>query len=156
MNNAPTAQSGMTARHWIALTALVSGIVATYLHLWKIGLAGTLACGGGHGCEVAQFSSYGYFLRQDVALIGAVGYALIFITAVIGTLPSRINDRRITVVLAALIIPAFLFTLRLKYGEFIVLKTFCPWCAVSATTITLHLILVFVDWRRVRRVVRSA
>lgn len=141
----------MTSRHWIALTALISGIVATYLHLWKIGLAGTLACGGGHGCEIAQFSSYGYFLRQDVALIGAVGYALIFITAVIGTLPSRLDDRRMTLALVALIVPAFLFTLRLKYGEFIVLKTFCPWCAVSATTITLHVLLVIADWRRVRR-----
>jgi uncharacterized membrane protein len=153
-----TAPAHLTSRHWIALTALISGIVATYLHLWKIGLAGTLACGGGHGCEVAQFSSYGYFLKQDVALIGAVGYALIFITAVIGTFPARINDRRITVALAALIIPAFVFTLRLKYGEFIVLKTFCPWCAVSATTITLHVLLLIADWKRVRRVVhfRSA
>lgn len=153
-----TTPDSLTPRHWIALTALISGIVATYLHLWKIGLAGTLACGGGHGCELAQFSSYGYFLRQDVALIGAVGYALIFITAVFGTLPSRLDDSRVTMALVALIVPAFLFTLRLKYGEFIVLKTFCPWCAVSATTITLHVLLVIADWRRVRRVVhvRSA
>lgn len=149
-----TAPVHLTPRHWIALTALISAIVATYLHLWKIGLAGTLACGSGHGCEVAQFSSYGYFLKQDVALIGAVGYALIFITAVIGTFPKRANDRRITVALAALIIPAFIFTLRLKYGEFIVLKTFCPWCAVSATTITLHVLLLIADWKRVRRVVQ--
>ncbi|MEO5826069.1 MAG: vitamin K epoxide reductase family protein [Gemmatimonadales bacterium] len=153
MNDTPAATPGLTPRHWIALTALISAIVATYLHLWKIGLAGTLVCGAGHGCEVAQFSSYGYFLKQDVALIGAVGYVLIFSTALIGTFPARINDRRITVALAALIIPAFLFTLRLKYGEFIVLKTFCPWCAVSATTITLHVLLVIADWKRARRIV---
>ena len=132
------------------LTNSIIGIVATYLHLWKIGLAGTLACGGGHGCELAQFSSYGYFLGHDVALIGAVGYTLIFVTAIVGTAPSRIGDRRITMALMALIVPAFLFTLRLKYGEFIVLRTFCPWCAVSATTITLHMVLVALDWRRVK------
>jgi len=142
----------MTPRHWIALTALCSGVVATYLHLWKIGLAGTLVCGGGHGCEVAQFSSYGYFGGYDVALIGAVGYTLIFIAALVGVAPARLLDRRITMVLTALIVPAFLFTLRLKYGEFVVLKTFCPWCAVSAVTISLHLVLVGLDWRRVRRV----
>ena len=144
----------MTPRHWIALTALISGIVATYLHLWKIGLAGTLACGGGHGCEVAQFSRFGYFMGIDVALIGAVGYALIFAVAILGTTEARVNDPGVTHALMALIIPAFVFTLRLKYGEFIVLKTFCPWCAVSATTITLHALLVARDYGRVKKVER--
>jgi uncharacterized membrane protein len=143
--------TGLTPRHWIALTALVSGTVATYLHLWKLGLAGTLACGGGHGCELVQFSSWSWFLGYDVAFIGAVGYALIFVTALIGTLPRWQDDRRNTLLLACLVYPAILFTLRLKYAEFIILKTFCPWCAISAVTITLHGILVALDWRRVSR-----
>ncbi|HET9133146.1 MAG TPA: vitamin K epoxide reductase family protein [Gemmatimonadales bacterium] len=142
---------GLTPRHWIALTALVSGTVATYLHLWKLGLAGTLACGGGHGCELVQFSSWSWFLGYDVAFIGAVGYSLIFVTALIGTMPRWQDDRRNTLLLACLVYPAILFTLRLKYAEFIILKTFCPWCAVSAVTITLHGILVALDWRRVSR-----
>ncbi|PKL93194.1 MAG: hypothetical protein CVV20_04895, partial [Gemmatimonadetes bacterium HGW-Gemmatimonadetes-1] len=54
--------------------------------------------------------------------------------------------------LTLLIVPAFLFTLRLKYAEFIILKTFCPWCAISAVTITLHMVLMGLDWRRVGRV----
>lgn len=143
--------TGLTPRHWIALTALVSGTVATYLHLWKLGLAGTLACGGGHGCELVQFSSWSWFLGYDVAFIGAVGYSLIFVTALIGTMPRWQDDRRNTLLLACLVYPAILFTLRLKYAEFIILKTFCPWCAVSAVTITLHGILVALDWRRVSR-----
>lgn len=143
--------TGLTPRHWIALTALVSGTVATYLHLWKLGLAGTLACGGGHGCELVQFSSWSWFLGYDVAFIGAVGYSLIFVTALIGTMPRWQDDRRNTLLLACLVYPAILFTLRLKYAEFVILKTFCPWCAVSAVTITLHGILVALDWRRVSR-----
>ena len=54
------------------------------------------------------------------------------------------------VALMTLIWPAVLFTLRLKYGEFVVLRTFCPWCAVSAVTITLNAVLVTLDWERVR------
>jgi uncharacterized membrane protein len=46
--------------------------------------------------------------------------------------------------------PAVLFTIRLKYGEFIVLRSFCPWCAVSVVAITLCAIMVTLDWRRVR------
>jgi uncharacterized membrane protein len=47
--------------------------------------------------------------------------------------------------------PAVLFTLRLKYGEFIVLKGFCSWCVVSAVTITLCAILVMLDRKRLAK-----
>lgn len=148
--------SGLTPRHLIAVTALISGVVALYLHLWKLGLAGALACGGSGGCAIVQFSPWSWFLGVDVALIGTIGYALIFAVSLFGTFPRWQDDRRVTLVLALLIIPAFLFTLRLKYYEFLVLKTFCPWCAVSATTITLHMLLVGWDWRRTRGDLRGA
>lgn len=138
-------------RQLIAVTALVSGLVALYLHLWKKGLMGALACGAGGGCQVVQFSSYGWFLGVDVALIGTIGYSLIFVVAVLGTLPRNVDERWPTYALAALVYPAVLFTIRLKYAEFILMHTFCPWCAVSAVTITLHAILVAMDWVRVKR-----
>jgi uncharacterized membrane protein len=141
--------TGFTPRRWIALTALVSGMVAFYLHLTKLGLAGELACNAAHTCDTVQRSPWGQFLGVDVALIGVIGYALIFVTAMVGVQAKWIGDRRITQLLMLLIIPGFLFTLRLKYGEFIDLKTFCPWCAISAVTITTQLIAVFVDRRRV-------
>jgi uncharacterized membrane protein len=142
---------GFTPRHWIALTALISGVVAFYLHLSKLGLAGELACNAARSCETVQRSPWGQFLGVDVALIGVIGYALIFLTALVGVQARWINDRRITQLLMLLIIPGFLFTLRLKYAEFIDLKMFCPWCAISAVTITTHLIAVILDRRRVRQ-----
>lgn len=151
MTPTDSADDSLTPRHWIALTALISGIVALYLHLYKLGLVGTLSCTTGGGCEKVQFSASGSFLGVDVALLGMIGYAMILITALVGTFARYRNDRRITLVLMALIYPAILFTLRLKYYEFIVIKTFCPWCAVSATTILLHGFLVAYDWRRVKR-----
>lgn len=146
----------LTQRHWIAITALISGMVALYLHLWKIGKMGALSCSTGHGCELAQTSSWGWFLGVDVALIGTIGYSLILITSLVGIQPRWISDRRITLILMLLIFPAIAFTIRLKYAEFIILKTFCPWCAISAVTITLHGILVIFDWRRVRRAAITA
>jgi uncharacterized membrane protein len=148
-----SADDALTQRHWIALTALISGIIALYLHLYKIGLVGAIACTKSGGCEIAQFSSSGSFLGVDVALIGTIGYALILAVALLGTLARFQYDRRITIMLMVLIYPAILFTLKLKYAEFIVLKTFCPWCAVSAVTIVLHGFLVASDWRRVARAV---
>ena len=146
-----SSHSPATIRQVIAVTALASGLVATYLHLWKLGYMGVLSCGSGHGCEVVQMSSWGWFLGIDVALIGALGYLAILIVSLIGAQERFENERWPTIALACLVYPAILFTLRLKYAEFIVMKTFCPWCAISAVTITLHGVLVALDWRRVGR-----
>ena len=146
-----SSHSPATIRQVIAVTALASGLVATYLHLGKLGYMGVLSCGSGHGCEVVQMSSWGWFLGIDVALIGALGYSAILIVSLIGAQERFENERWPTIALACLVYPAILFTLRLKYAEFIVMKTFCPWCAISAVTITLHGVLVALDWRRVGR-----
>jgi uncharacterized membrane protein len=134
----------------IALLALVAALVALYLHLWKAGLTGPLTCAAGGGCEIAMNSQWGWFLGVDVALIGAVGYALILGTALWGLHPERANARAPTLVLLALIVPAVLFTIRLKYAEWGILRTFCPWCFESTVTIALCLVLALLDWRRVR------
>ena len=135
----------------IAVASLVSGLVALYLHLWKVGVMGPLTCGAEHGCEIVQLSSWGWFLGVDVALIGALGYTAIFVVSLLGTMPRWEAARWPTYALMALIYPAVLFTARLKYAEFVILKTFCPWCAVSAVTITLCAVLVTMDWVQRRR-----
>jgi len=135
----------------IALASLVSGLVALYLHLWKLGLTGALSCGGSRGCEYVQGSPYGWFLGVDVALIGTVGYAMLFLVAMIGTMPAFENAKWPNALMQLMIWPAVLFTVRLKYGEFIVLKGFCKWCVASAVAITLCAVLVTLDRRRLAR-----
>lgn len=147
---------GLSYRQLIAVIALVNAFVATYLHLWKIGKAGALACGGSGGCAAVQFSRWSWFLGVDVALIGAIGYSLIAITAVVGSTEARADARGPALALAALIYPAILFTVRLKYAEFIVMKTFCPWCAISAVSITLLGVLVALELRRTRRLATAS
>lgn len=141
--------SAPVARQAIAIAAFANALVALYLHLWKRGFMGELSCGVERGCEVVQLSSWGWFLGIDVALIGVIGYSLIFIAAWLGIREGNENARWPTLVLAALVYPAFLFTLRLKYAEFVILKSFCPWCAISTVTITVLCVLVYLDWQRV-------
>lgn len=133
----------------IALLALVAAVVAVYLHLWKVGLTGPLTCTGNRGCEVAMMSPWGWFLGVDVALIGAVGYLLILGASLWGLQPGRADSAAPSLLLLALIVPAVLFTVRLKYAEWVILRTFCPWCLESALTITLSLVLAWLDFRRV-------
>jgi uncharacterized membrane protein len=135
----------------IAVLALVAGLVALYLHLWKLGLVGGLSCTANRGCEVAMTSQWSWFLGVDVALIGALGYAAILGVALWGAQPDRAWSPMPTLVLLALIVPAVLFTVRLKWAEWMMLKTFCPWCFESTLTIVICLVLALLDLRRVRQ-----
>jgi uncharacterized membrane protein len=150
----PTAPAGLLGLSWRQLTALIAlanAFVATYLHLWKIGKAGSLSCGGSGGCALVQFSPWSWFLGVDVALIGAIGYGALVVVAVVGSLERFAEARWPVVTLAALVYPALAFTVRLKWAEWFRLKTFCPWCAISAVSITLLALIVWLEWRRVRR-----
>ncbi|MBX3134447.1 MAG: vitamin K epoxide reductase family protein [Gemmatimonadaceae bacterium] len=141
---------GLSWRQLVALIALGNAFVATYLHLWKIGKAGQLACGGSGGCAVVQYSPWSYFFGVDVAFIGAVGYVVLFLVALVGSLERFRDLRGVAFAQMALVYPAVLFTLRLKWAEFYKLRTFCPWCAISAVSITLLAVIVWMEWRRVR------
>jgi uncharacterized membrane protein len=152
MTDIPAMSNPVRYRMAIAVLALIASLVALYLHLWKLGLVGMLTCTANRGCEVAMTSSWSWFLGLDVALIGAVGYGLILGVALWGSHPDRGSSSAPTLLLLALIVPAVLFTIRLKYAEWIVLKTFCPWCLESAVTIVVCLALALLDLRRVRRV----
>lgn len=143
---------GLSWRQCIALIALVNAFVALYLHLWKTGRAGALACGGRGGCQIVQYSPWSYFFGVDVALIGTIGYAALCLVALVGS-TARYHDRRgFALAQMALVYPAFAFTLRLKWAEFFRLKTFCPWCAISAVSIVCLVMLVTVDWQRTKGV----
>jgi uncharacterized membrane protein len=140
----------MARRMTIAFLSLIAGLSAVYLHLYKLGVIGNLTCSTG-GCDRAMYSRWGWFLGVDVALIGIVGYSLLLATSLLSLQP-RWQDAtwppRVLLVLATL---GFCFTIRLKYGEFVVLRTFCPWCAISAVSITIITILAVIEFRRMRR-----
>jgi uncharacterized membrane protein len=138
-------------RMTIALLALIAALVAAYLHMWKAGLTGPLTCTGNRGCETAMMSRWGWFLGVDVALIGAVGYALILTVALWGLQARWADSPGPSLVLLGLIIPAALFTVRLKYAEWVILRTFCPWCFESTLTISACLVLAWLDFRRLGR-----
>jgi uncharacterized membrane protein len=136
----------MGRRMAIVFLSLVNGLVAAYLHLYKLGLVGSLACTTG-GCDRAMFSHWGWFFGVDVALVGIIGYSLLFLIGLLSLQPRWQEARWPVTTLLLLAILGFLFTLRLKYGEYIVLQTFCKWCAISAVSITLIMILAALERR---------
>ena len=98
-----------------------------------------------------MFIRWGWFLGVDVALIGVIGYTLLLVTSLVSIQPRWQAARWPVGLLLVLALVGFVFTLRLKYGEFLVLRTFCPWCAISAVAITIITILSALEWRSIRR-----
>ena len=125
----------MRHRQAIALLALIGFFIASYLWLHKIGAIGVLKCGSG-ACEAVQTSPWAVLFGVPVALYGVVGYAVLFLVALVGAQPAFARRRAPTVLLAALASGGLIFTLYLTYLELAVIHALCRWCVGSAVVIT--------------------
>ena len=125
----------MRHRQAIALLALIGFFIALYLWLYKIGALGALQCGTG-ACEYVQTSRWAVWLGVPVAVYGVVGYAALFLVALVGVQPAFAPRRTPTFLLAALASGGLLFTLYLTYLELFVIHALCRWCVGSAVIMT--------------------
>jgi uncharacterized membrane protein len=130
-----------------AVLSLVGVFVSAYLYLYKIGRIGTLACGSG-GCETVQMSVWSRFAGVEVALIGVLGYALLFGVSLVGLQPALARQRWPARLLAALAGGGVLFTIYLTYLELFVIHAICRWCVGSAAIIVGLFTLALLDLRR--------
>jgi len=75
----------MRHRMAVAVLALLGLLVSSYLLLYKMGIVGTLVCGGSGACERVQNSSYAQFLGIPVAVYGVGGFATLLLVALAGS-----------------------------------------------------------------------
>ena len=134
----------MIYRMGAALMSLLGLFVSAYLYLYKIGRIGTLACGTG-GCETVQQSPWSRFLGVEVSLIGLVGYALLFVVALLTLQGPAPRAARALTGLAA---GGVLFTLYLTSLELFVIHAICRWCVGSAVIIVSVLVLALLGQRQ--------
>ncbi len=139
----------MNRRLAIAVLALAGLFVASYLHLFKLGMIGTIACGTG-SCDTVQLSPQSVFLGVDVALIGVLGYVALLGLAMVSLQPRFAGRSWPVTGLVILSAGAVGFTAYLKYLEFFVIGAVCRWCVGSAVIITLLFVLAVLEWREGR------
>ena len=139
----------MIYRMGAALVSLLGLFLSAYLYLYKIGRIGTLACGSG-ACETVQTSEWSRFAGVEVALIGVVGYGLLFAVALLALQPALAGRRWPATVLAGLAAGGVLFTVYLTAIELFVIRAICRWCVGSAAIIVTLLMLALLDLRRLR------
>ncbi|HEX9165030.1 MAG TPA: vitamin K epoxide reductase family protein [Gemmatimonadales bacterium] len=134
----------------IAVLCVGGLFVSAYLWMFKLGLMGTIACGGG-GCVTVQLSPYSRFLGLDVALIGLLGYLVMLWLALVSLRPRFAAGGWPVRWLALLSGGAFLFSLYLWYIELFVIHAICRWCVASSVFITLVFVLAVLEARRPRQ-----
>lgn len=134
----------------MALLSLAGFFIALYLHLYKTGQIGSLACGTG-GCETVQLSSYSSFLGVGVALIGVVGYAAMFVVAMLAVQPRFAGPSWPLRAMVLLSGGAFVFGLYLTYVELFVIQAICRYCVASAVLVTGIFLLSLFELSRSRR-----
>lgn len=140
----------MIYRMGAALLSLLGLLLSAYLYLYKIGRIGTLACGNG-ACETVQTSEWSRFAGVEVALIGVLGYGLLFAVALLALQPALAGRGWPAKLLTALAVGGVLFTAYLTYVELFVIGAICRWCVGSAAIILSIFILALLAQRRAPR-----
>ena len=140
----------MIYRMGAALVSLLGLFLSAYLYLYKIGRIGALACGNG-ACETVQTSEWSRFAGVEVALIGVVGYGLLFSVALLALQPALAGSRWPATMLTGLAAGGVLFTVYLTYVELFVLRAICRWCVGSAAIILSIFMLALLAQRRAPR-----
>jgi uncharacterized membrane protein len=110
----------------LALIGLGVASYLTYVHYEGL----HPVCGLGGDCEKVQTSEYSKLAGVPVALLGLIGYAVIFVSLFV---PGE--EALIVGALTALV--GFGFSAYLTYRELFTIDAICPWCVASAIVMTL-------------------
>jgi len=120
----------------IAVLALVGLLASVYLLLYKMGIVGSLVCGGSGACERVQDSPYAQFLGIPVAVYGVGGFAALLLVALAGLgerWGTHPGPSRLAAGLSGI---GVLFAMYLTYLEVAVIHDICKWCVAIAVIIT--------------------
>jgi len=140
-------RSPPASRLGIAVVSLLGIFVAGYLTLYKLGYLGVIQCTTG-GCETVQSSPYAMLFGSPVALLGLVGYVVIFTLAMVGIQPRWAAARWVAILLVLISGVGTAFSAYLTYLEAVVIHAWCQWCVVSAILMTIIFILSLVGMRK--------
>lgn len=140
-------QAPPVSRLGIAVASLLGIFVAGYLTIYKLGYLGFIQCSTG-GCETVQSSPYAMLFGTPVALLGLIGYIVIFTIAMMGIQPRWVAARWVAVLLVFISGVGTAFSAYLTYLEAAVIHAWCQWCVVSAILMTVIFVLSLLGLRK--------
>ncbi len=115
----------------ILILSLLGIVISGYLAYNYYSGSQAAFCGAGSDCDTVRHSGFSTILRIPVALLGVIGYSLIFISAIV-----PMTKRNNWLWLYILSLAGFVFSAYLTYLEFFVIEAVCMYCIVSALLMT--------------------
>ncbi len=106
----------------------------------------TAVCLGVGNCEVVNTSRWSELLGIPVALLGGLTYISLIVLGV--AIMREIYGEYARLLRLFIGVVGVAFSAYLTYIELYVLYEICPWCVMSAITITLILVLSFIEYRQ--------
>jgi uncharacterized membrane protein len=125
----------------IALSVL-GLLVAIYMTVFKLTNNEKMCIGSG-GCSIVNASGYSEVYGIPVAVFGVLGYLSILALLYLETKPGFFQTNG-SMLLFAVTLAGFLFTVWLVYVEVALIKAYCPFCITSQISMTIIFILTVI------------
>lgn len=119
----------------LQITALVGLLDSIYLAYVKIAKAPIYCTPGLGDCDVVNASRWSEIYGIPLGVYGIAGFGLIFLLITFGK-RNRLIAENLDLVLFAISLVGFLFSLYLTAIEIFILRTICQWCLLSAISMT--------------------
>jgi len=125
--------------------AVIGLAVAIYMTIFKFTNPELQAamCVGSHGCIAVNGSAYSEIRGIPVAVLGILGYLSILAVLYLESRPGFFQTNG-SMVLFAVTLAGFLFTLWLIFVEVALIKAYCPFCITSQIAMTIIFILTVI------------
>jgi len=122
-------------KRWGIIFSLIGILDSGYLSWIKFSHSEEKCFAGIGNCAAVNASSYSEIFKIPVAYLGLIAYLLVLIIIIISNTRIKMNNS-IPYALFGVTLISFLFSGYLTYIQFGILKTFCPYCLLSAVTTT--------------------
>lgn len=125
---------------WGILLSLIGVLDSGYLSWIKLSQTEEKCIPGLGNCAAVDTSIYSEIFKIPVAYFGLLTYLVIFFLF-IGLFKKGFIYQSRSFILFGITLIGFLFSCYLTYVQFALLKTFCPYCLLSALTTTILFIM---------------
>ncbi len=133
------AVAGSRVRRWVVAVILLSlvGVADSSYLLWKHRSGGPARCPA-NGCDLVTQGEYGEIRGIPVAAFGVVGYLTLLALSVLAV---ALGGRSLLGAIVAISGIGVVVSVFLVYLQVVVIRAVCPWCMISAFTMTALFIL---------------
>jgi uncharacterized membrane protein len=135
-------QTGRVSLRTLSLVLIVIGLLVTgYLSFSELTNTTTVCIeSGAFNCDVVQNSAYSEIIGIPIAVLGFATYVILVALVVLENRIAVLQEYGVMLVFAITLF-GFLYSVWLTYIEFFQLKALCPWCLASAAIMTLLFIV---------------